>query len=937
MRRDGVCSMREAFSRVRPEEGGRWFCGKNCKAVRRIGWGMEIRLRLQVRDHRCTTILADTGRTRESLRKTRLEIQQEGWTGMIANLRQKLQARLTEKNRPKKERGQPRTKTMGTDISPKKLGGEPTIALVSLVCGPDVQFTVFAARHHSAPRTGVESLLKTIREACDRPMRPDWSRGYVDHHISEPLRVLKSSLLQLQNLKPKPSAKSLRITPLVKRFSDGWKFLILHSPGCKKSRTFKSLFDGTEHPTIECNGTLIDYLEAVLYTLRVTQNLRGLVPSLPSFRDVVRDYRQNALRHPFQWHAEESELLSEVQKRASDFFLRAANGYMLDLTSHIRNRIPNEEQFRATRFPAPIQVVAKPTPDGRIKGVVTPFPEFYTPIDMPGDQGQKWLGAPVKKFFRQNQDFSAFDYVVRPDRSQRTNIRFPDEFLVSPSKLKKLPLSVAVISLPRQFLMPLSEIPIIQMQQIAEKYPESNGVSRYDRGGESFLLFQAPKLTDAIYRAFVNNKYGRRVRDINEIEVSYRWKLWGPFYSIRHPQFPKPNRFGLRVGEWVFEPFDPPFFPSQRTQPEKGELNVISGFALSESGLPLGRYASRVVNYFRDIYGENDPFVLMLASEAAKIRKIRMVNQAMPGYEEREVLSYLYKAFDADFLLQEVDRKDWVELTELARKWRHAVRLEICKTLFPGSSIETVEPNGKSHDLSAVFANCSLDRYGVLRYLPSQLRSRAQKNLDSIQSWVFEGLEEFEKSGRVLRNALEVAQQFVIEGLEPKAMVVRTSASILRSWRAYFALFLRGKLEQEIVGAQPPFEGVTENQRATKNDRPISSVGGTEVAFGEADLPFNEETVSEICDVVEKLAQHGSTPVLLKTFAELARDGLADDWLEAVRRNNDNLKSKKISSWIKPSLEAFRSPEGDSPETHQRIADNLELARRSARSRGKKH
>ena len=881
-------------------------------------------------------ILADTGRTRESLRRIRREIQLEGWTGVIAKLRGKLEARLKEKNKPKLPVGRPPTISPDSELTWEGFGKEPIIALASLVGGADVQFAVFAVRHHEGKQTGVGPILKTLRAACERPMRPDWSRGYVDHHICEPLNNLKSSFSQLQNLKPKPSARGLRIAPLAKRFPDGWKFLILHSPGCEKSRAFRSLVGGAEHPTIECKGTLTEHLEAVVYTLRVTQNLRGFVPSMKSFQSTVARYRENALCQVFQWHAEERDVLQAVEERVFDFYLRAAGGYMFDLTAHIRRSIPASGEFRAKRLSvSKIEIEPARYRDG-LTGIVESFPDVSTEFRISKTLGTKLSASQIKKFLQSEAGFAVFDYVVRPTRNRRNNIVHYERFElrhslgkspVAPIKAisterqhnntntkKRLPLPAAVMSVPRQFLMPSLEFPISRMREIAEDRQQHEGIWRDDVDGEPALLFHSPSLIAAIRAAFLNDKYGRRVHAIEKWEAGKASKCFGPSsYRIRHPQYPEPLRFGMFPnGEWRFDLFEAPFSLPRRTQSSRNTKDYATLVAkLPEPSLPLGRKAWKIVNYFGDIYGREDPFVRMLASNAMKLHRVREASKFAPKNWDGKTLVYLYKAFDADFLLRELADKDWAKLTQAADEWAHEVRLEVCETLFPkGPSHGLGKKSDSATDkLATMFTGVPLAMGKLLRYVPRALQARVRNERKSLPSWVFEALGKFERTDRVLRSAVETAQQFVLEGSEPKAMVIRKSSSILRSWRAYFIFFLRQKLEPKSFAGQP----LSEHAAAPKP-------------------PFDESNVLDIRETFKKLAKGGSTTSLLYTFAELVHDGDPDDWSEALKRILGAKVPAPLIDWLERAGKAFRTQEWDSPDTLQAVAADLESARRSIRS-----
>ena len=327
--------------------------------------------------------------------------------------------------------------------------------------------------------------------------------------------------------------------------------------------------------------------------------------------------------------------------------------------------------------------------------------------------------------------------------------------------------------------------------------------------------------------------------------------------------------------------------------------------------LPLGPDTQKIIRHLRKAYGKDSPVVQMLAAGVERFEQTPNVNPA------DLTLRYLYKAFDADFMLRELAARDWKALIETAERWGDTVRREICKSLFPESRTGRVWQRSKNQGLAASFAGVKLDHVGVKLLVPKKLRGLVHNHEASLRAWVFEALGKFEKASRVLRSAVETAQQFVLEGLEPKAIVVRTVSSIMQSWRVYFNRFIRQKLVPEEDRGEPAMEEIPEHLVA-----PATS--------------FNEDEVSDFCDTISKLAKPDDQPRLLDKFAELAQEMDKDTWVEVFARLEENQTSPHLIAWAKKAIQSFRSPGGELPETLQAVARDLERARRSTRPLGKK-
>jgi hypothetical protein len=163
-----------------------------------------------------------------------MEIQTDGLDSVIDKIRTAVCRRSNVAARIPGPRGAPRATSLRKAISAKLLRFEPIITLASLFLARDVQIAVIGVQS-AAPKarkrvekakspTGLDTeTSKEVREIAERPITPNWTRGYIDEWIRRPFLFLPKEPL----LEPAASVRAVDLQPLEKRFRDHWTVVVL--------------------------------------------------------------------------------------------------------------------------------------------------------------------------------------------------------------------------------------------------------------------------------------------------------------------------------------------------------------------------------------------------------------------------------------------------------------------------------------------------------------------------------------------------------------------------------------------------------------------------------------------------------------------------------------------------------------------------------------
>lgn len=827
---------------------------------------------------RVCDIIRKYGLSREGIRKIQKEVRRRKWAGVVADLRRRLQTLQAAHFAPKRGQGRPRKNTLGSILSLDALEAEPAVTLASLVIGSDIQIAVLGIRVEQGHPLSERSLLKPIRNAFKSPLIPDWTRGGIDEWIRLPLEKLRDVDEQLAFGRRACVARNIKVPPLAARFSEDWKFLVLTQCRGASLMPARRLVGKARHDFIECDGSLVSLLEGALYTLRVTQNLRGFLPSLERLNPALEAWQRQYRRTVFQWHSTEKEALQGLRRRLFDFHVRAACGYMFDLTRGARDRIPRDDDFRVfTLAISPRVGQLEPGFNGTALGKFAPFPEFEIPFGL--SDARRWTETRLRERLRSNRRSTAFDYVIRPAARQRIRMHFPFELLGSVGADRgKPPLAVALVSVPRQFLMPKPPVALDMISSLAAEAPDLNNVSSVTIEGKEALMCSIPKLIQSIDAAFRANRYGDRVAAINGSEDWWRHLLSGPSHEVSD------GTSSIREFGRANLMFEPPFyFPH----------SVLCGQSADET-MHWRLRQSRI-------------------PERAMINGCiieRTDNCVFPGYHSDRTRRELYLTYDADFLLREIAARDWALVQGIAGRWSDAARKVVCSNiLLPKTTGTWRQQRRAGHQTWQEWFDSADLGSNVMNAIPRRLKPNVDRR--ALRAWTCEALSQFESSRHLIRSAVETAQRLTLEGREPKAIVVRTKEEILESWRRYFRKFVRDKAIPGDVRREAPVE-FNDNTLSNQYER----------------VSFEEDDVVLICETVARLASQGSEERLLSDFERMAQKGHVGTWREALKQLRERDTSPAIMQWVGQALRAFHSPKGTAPATRRRLAAQLERALR---------
>ena len=583
------------------------------------------------------------GVSREAVRKIRNQIRDDGLDVVLAKIARATDRKNVRNARPPRPRGRPKILTFRAALTRKQLRGEPVVALVSLVVAADAQVAVIGVREeaedtNASPKGATPPLLETILNAFNKPERVRWTRGYVDEWLRRPFLLLRWDVAACKREGKLPRCKHAYAPKVTGRFSVNWKFIVLQSGQDHVAQALtRRLMEGRSFKLLQCERRqVIAHLEEILYTLRITHNLRGLVPYLDNLTSLVWEWHGARCHEPLEWHATEEQTEEGLKNRIIDFHVREKMGALYDLTPTLLRSIPRSERFRigAFRLKPKISLIDRDR-RGDAFGVYEPFPGIEMPLSIAAKKRGSLakLEKELRARLAARPKSAAFEYAVRPAKRQRRWMYFT-RFLLKKREHKKFPDTIAIVLVPRHFLMPGSTVPLKKLVEWGRN--NSRGRSSdvvKDQQGKKTFIFRAPKLLSAIENAFRSGRYAGRLELLAGNEEWWRPALSGPSTEIviagnRHREFG-------RVGE-LFPPFR----------------------CLSDEELAAATWYQR---------------------------------QLDPSYNNQEILLNLYRALDADFLLREIDDADWEKIIRLIPRWSNHSRKIIKAGFFPKKNLRREE------------------------------------------------------------------------------------------------------------------------------------------------------------------------------------------------------------------------------------------------------
>jgi hypothetical protein len=680
----------------------------------------------------------NAGMDREGLRKLKRELAASGVAQVLEKLRQRVEAKIAKFSRPRHRRGAPRITALSAALTLKQIRAEPIITLASLVLAKDVQVAILAIQPPTRRQSDQVTLLKrtkflgAVSQIVRESLTPRWTRGAIDDWLREPFQFLpKTNVLPTnQNLHPRS------IAPLTIRFGKRWRFLVIaKGPKRKVSATIDRFLNGAPGEVISPGRmSVVSYLEQALYSLRLRLNFRGLLPTFAGLEDEARIWkgrRDSKIAPPFVWHSNERNAVAGLKLSVADFLVRAAGGYMIDLTVNAWRRIRRNETFPIATTPTRPEVKSNKE-GGRTRSF------FYEPLpgfEIPWTTKAEGEASALKAMLIECRDASRFQYAVRPRNGQRLRLTAPHDILARTKDGNGFVPEVAVVLLPRHTIFPPPEVDLVAIanQTSSMQTRRVKGVRNLTQQGERFLIFRSKFLISAVRQAFTENRYGKYVRGVNGHEHWWMRLLSGPVQGVEF--FPEST-----------ELFRPPFYFSQK------DLN-------------RGSASPDVARWVKEWHAR-PPLKVSVPDNGWAAGK--------PSYDADNEFLELLTTFDADFLLREISDVNWKRLQKELAEWNAAVTSLIDAEFFPNNRPDTQK---------------------IKRTVHSALAKKASEFSEDLGPWAFETRPNFPASLRTLRRALENAQTLVLAESDPAALVILSHDAILEEWRRFLGGTLRRKLE----------------------------------------------------------------------------------------------------------------------------------------------
>jgi hypothetical protein len=629
------------------------------------GAGIKGRLR-----KRLEVVLAlNQGRTKASIIRE-LGISRPGIEGILKDFTQKgIQVLLSQARKKAKEgnnpakrphAGRPGTDSLREfwDIQGKT---EPVIALVSLILSANVQIAVIAIRgmqtpdatNPSAEKVGHsrrhlfnKRLVKSVVDSFKEHEKPDWTDCNRDQELKHVFFTLRREILRASESEWN---ESFQPPTLNERFGSGWRYVVVKAgdPGACEAAT-AILTKGISRPEDStCDSAeFLDRLESAFYHIRITQNIRGLFLCGQKAEGYIsRKFDESPV---FQWHVDKHSVLTALKSHLSRFWIFAAGGLCFDLAPKIPWCIPYYDRISMDILPIRPRLLVEQNPENpdEAKVFFKLIPQVVDFLCIPSTEIPSKLEKEFRARFKDHyKQLGKFEYIVRPTPEDRLSVKAPRHLLQPGAQASPYISPIAVISIPRQFLMPLSSMGLEDMAALAQKHRPDGGAVRVLGN----LVFHCPRVLKEIEKAFRKNKYSDRICFVT------RWN------SLM--------RRTLGDSDWDSEEwFDDvlPLWPGQKPI-----------FYFSDAALE-GR--------------DQTPSTLARLKFAARLP---MVASTQP-YNAIDCLQWTYSNYDADFLLREISDRGWKDMEPFIKIWKRTLLgLIIEKYGIAGDYDEGLSPSEK--------------------------------------------------------------------------------------------------------------------------------------------------------------------------------------------------------------------------------------------------
>ncbi len=564
------------------------------------------------------------------------DITQKGIQPLISHAREKASAGNPAK-RP--HAGRPGTDSLRKFLEIQNWKTEPVIALASLILSANVQIAVIAIRGMQTPDladTSAEKgnrsrrhlfnkrLLESVTNSFNVCEKPEWT----DCNRDQELKHVFFALRREMGLSASEAEwnESFQPPTLEERFGPSWRYVIVTAgdPGrCEAATAF--LTQGISRPEhYPCDpAEFLDRLESAFYHIRVTRNIRGLfLCGQRADGYIGRKFDNSPI---FQWHVDEKLVLEALKTNLLRFWIFAAGGLCFDLSPNLPMCIPFSDRISMDTLTIRPRLRVEKNPENpeEAKAFFSLIPEIVDALRIPSKKTPAKLEKEFRAQFKNHyKRLGKFEYIVRPTAEDRLNVKAPPYLLQVEKNADPYISPIAVISIPRQFLMPRPPMELESLAALARLHCQDGGTVR----ASGKLVFHCPRVLKEIEKAFRRNNYSDQMFFVK------RW-----------------NSLMRRVlGDFDYDSemwFDDvlPLWPGQEP------IIYFSGAALT------GR--------------DQTPSTLARLKFAGRLT----MDESTPPYSAIDCLHGTYSNYDADFLLREISPKGWEDLGSSIDSWNEAL------------------------------------------------------------------------------------------------------------------------------------------------------------------------------------------------------------------------------------------------------------------------
>ena len=743
---------------------------------------------------------------------------------------------------------------------------EPFIELATLILSPDAQVAVFVVcdplkkkirdpdeeealdpleQKIHFPDKNIKKVIRSILSECSEDQCQWTNLSGIDQLIPEIMQDLEegaNKIAEWVHPRERPA-----ITPLKERFhvdeiTNGlavegvFTYCVLQSGSSSAcEELLKLLFPADpEYTTIPYNEKLgfFKQLEIICYRLRIRWSCIGLFPCMWELYDEIAEWEEDLFQ---EWFVRETsrdavERYMKASRVVQNY--HALNGALLSLTPSLWSILPFEEEadFRTLALRPKIEVVRHDPQNCEVR--IEPLPEVFYPPKLVA-----WIGDPeeLAKTYRRAGPIR-FHYSARPVSESKGKPATQPVPLKAKDKTDAIKEMQTVALLSRHFLSYDPVLPLEMIRELADRCQSGVSQEQFDLGGRkiSCLVVNMPELLDEIKTVFRSNFYGDR-----------HYELFLSQQSLRAFNLATRKGWNLLIAGLLeqMDSFAGPYyyFSALDLVNPKPSYDVMTRF--SHRLYALEGKAETEAMPCENLDWPGEPF----------------------AYREYATFLALLTDFDADFLLTGIDQKFREKVDLTAAEWAKAVE-KVVKNQY------WIKDTGKPN-MARITAN-----------LPPSWQTSVNKLKDDIVGAVDKSLTAFcDSRKRVARTAIETAQRLALAHFVPAAIVVEDEALILKSWRSFVRKHIRGELLAIVQRrkAEPAYADVdmaklggkksTNNKHATERTREDEKHEVLKIENSIAMEEDDQDSVDEVCEILQQLIKQGPQPDLLGRFTNIAR------------------------------------------------------------------